>query len=62
MEKIKKSIYLETETESNLWWTSLKEVVLIMKKYSIILKVIFAVALGQFIGRIVTPLFGLESL
>jgi hypothetical protein len=39
----------------------LKELILIMKNYSIILKVIFPVAIGLFVGRFVTPLFGLES-
>lgn len=32
-----------------------------MKNYSIIIKVVFAVAIGLFVGRFVTPLFGLES-
>ena len=32
-----------------------------MKNYSIILKIVFAVAIGLFVGRLVTPLFGLVS-
>jgi ribosomal protein S18 acetylase RimI-like enzyme len=32
-----------------------------MKNYSILFKVIFAVAVGLFVGSLVTPLFGLES-
>ena len=39
----------------------LKKMVLMMKNYSVLLKVILAVALGLFVGRLVTPLFGLES-
>ena len=34
---------------------------MLMKKYSIILKIVFGVAIGLFVGRLVTPLFGLES-
>jgi N-acetylglutamate synthase-like GNAT family acetyltransferase len=32
-----------------------------IEKYRIIFKIIFAVAVGLFVGRLVTPLFGLES-
>ncbi len=34
---------------------------MLMNKYSIILKIVFAVAIGLLVGRLVTPLFGLES-